>query len=726
MLSPGDDWAASVIRSVFPVYGQTGGTTNTIGPEATVIGSMLGDLSGFVMAIGMAYMTYAWFMHMHRAAETSRLLGNNQTSMSIVRIGFAAIMMFPMPSGFSTGQAAVVQGSLWSIGMARTLYTHAVQAIGPSGKVIAAPMIPGTKSIVAGLIEAEMCRNLVNLAANQPDLIPDPLGNKLLFGTTVRYSYQMGLSLGTPTCGTIDLTVPAPGTSILGVPIDSAGIQQQVLQSVLESQIAPQVATIAKRFWLSRDTSDLGGLAAIVVSATNSYNTQLTQQAEAIRAKLQQAVQSDSVNWSGTSNSSNTKMNQLTALGWTGAGAYYLEFARLNGETLSIMANIPSITRPTFGGLGPSLALDIVPQMKSVMLFTQSIAETAETADNGAVSGGNNELFNGVQPNGDGAGILSQIARSLHLTDRVLNLFVNMIEPPNGMGTQNAYWVDPFGNLMQLGNTMITTALLTLGTAAVLGSGVGTAGLIGGSVVTGNFAAAAGAALGHVAVQFLSGPITVGCMALLIPGLTLTFILPMVPWIMWMAAVTSWLVMVCEAMIAVPLWMLAHMTVNGEGLHGHARAGYALLFNILFRPTLMLFGLFLSYFVFDAVCYLMHMTFGIAAGFVISRGWFITNLLGLVVLLALYVMVHITLALVSFRLIAILPDRVPAMIGFGMDGRIDVDTFARDAAVVGMGASLKSIETSLQTMVPKPQQGNTNQKTQNLSKATDTTLGKIT
>ena len=56
---------------------------------------------------------------------------------------------------------------------------------------------------------------------------------------------------------------------------------------------------------------------------------------------------------------------------------------------------------------------------------------------------------------------------------------------------------------------------------------------------------------------------------------------------MWMAGVCGWIILVCEAMIAVPFWMLAHMTVGGDGLHGRAIEGWSLLFNIVFRPTLM-------------------------------------------------------------------------------------------------------------------------------------------
>ncbi len=38
----------------------------------------------------------------------------------------------------------------------------------------------------------------------------------------------------------------------------------------------------------------------------------------------------------------------------------------------------------------------------------------------------------------------------------------------------------------------------------------------------------------------------------------------------------------------------------------------------LFRPVLMLLGLFLGYFIFTAMSYLIRMSFGIAAGFVLE------------------------------------------------------------------------------------------------------------
>jgi hypothetical protein len=164
---------------------------------------------------------------------------------------------------------------------------------------------------------------------------------------------------------------------------------------------------------------------------------------------------------------------------------------------------------------------------------------------------------------------------------------------------------------------------------------------------------------------------------------------------MWMAGVMGWLILVCEAVIAVPLWMLAHMTMQGEGLHGRASEGYALLFNVLFRPTLMLIGLFLGYFVFASMSWLIRQTFGIAAGFVLEHGWIVTNVLGMIVLLSIFVMTHVVAAVMSFRMISLVPHHVPRLIGFHGAGRVDMDEFSKEAATVGVVGAMRKIDEGL-------------------------------
>src|ERR1700730_19171414 len=62
-LDPGNDWAAQVLRSIFPIPGGTAGTST--GNEATVIGQIVGQLTGFVAALAAALVAYTPLLNIH-------------------------------------------------------------------------------------------------------------------------------------------------------------------------------------------------------------------------------------------------------------------------------------------------------------------------------------------------------------------------------------------------------------------------------------------------------------------------------------------------------------------------------------------------------------------------------------------------------------------------------------------------------------------------------------
>jgi hypothetical protein len=242
---------------------------------------------------------------------------------------------------------------------------------------------------------------------------------------------------------------------------------------------------------------------------------------------------------------------------------------------------------------------------------------------------------------------------------------------------------------------MILIAMTALGLAGILSSATGTAATTLFSALTLNWAGMVGTLILSTLMQFFAAPIFLGCMALLIPGLTIAFVLPMVPWLMWIAGVAGYLILVCEAMIAVPLWMLAHLTFEGDGLHGRGIAGYELLFNILFRPVLMLIGLFLGYYIFTCMSWLIRMSFGIAAAFALGDGWIVTNWLGMFVLLSIFVLAHVMAAITSFRMIALVPHHIPRLIGFSAANRVDMDDFAQGAAIIGTQEALSTLSSTV-------------------------------
>jgi conjugal transfer/type IV secretion protein DotA/TraY len=706
-LSPQNDWAAQVVQNLFPVTGPNGVPTGTgPGNEITVIGTIIGQFTGFIAAVACAFICYNLVMHIHRAAESSQILGKNQSWIFAVKFGFAAIMMFPLPNnGFSVGQQLVRQGALWGVGMARAVYNNAIDALGPDALVVAQPIIPGTANIVSALIDSEMCMDLVNLAggsgnSNGQQLIPPPQpvnynnsngtyspGNFVIW----QYALSNGNQSGTAACGTVSFNVPPnQNTTIAGVNVNTTAAQESDLTHVITTDLRSQVAQVAYNYWTTRDASTLSDLQAVYESAVADYTTQLTKTAEKERQAINNALQKDAQQSSlarhggfdllgtnaipgGTTSPLLTSEVQQSTLGWTSAGAYYLEIARLNAATLSLINNTPIITSPSFDGLGKALSSDLAPIEGAYNSYMASLRTMAATADGTAPPTGAPTTLGDQTNTSQNDNLISQIFNAIHISQPLLNFITGQLLPPS-------QWVDPFGSLITLGQTLINTSLAAWGTTMFLQSDAATAVTSVFSFLTGDEAGAAADLAGHFIAKGFALPIMAVLLAILIPGVIIAYVLPMIPYILWMAGVCGWLIIVCEALVGVPLWMLAHLTVSGDGLHGGGKQGWSLLFNVVFRPVLMILGLFLGYFIFAAMSFLVRESFGIAAGFALDGGWFVTNLIGLVVLLNIFVMLHVVLAIFSFRMALSLPHHLPVLANLGHASRIDETAFYTQAA----------------------------------------------
>jgi len=88
----------------------------------------------------------------------------------------------------------------------------------------------------------------------------------------------------------------------------------------------------------------------------------------------------------------------------------------------------------------------------------------------------------------------------------------------------------------------------------------------------------------------------------LLMGFMLFYVLPILPFVYFMFAAGAWVKSVFEAMVAMPLWAIAHIRIDGEGLPGRdASNGYYLLLEIFLRPILIVFGLIAAILLFSAM-----------------------------------------------------------------------------------------------------------------------------
>ena len=467
---------------------------------------------------------------------------------------------------------------------------------------------------------------------------------------------------------------------IAGVSVDMAAIQAAALSNVINT-IRPPVALVAQTLWQNKTAASLAPLQAIYTNAIQVYTQNLAAAATSIASQLNSAVAANAT--AARNGQIDLLRNQVqqSTLGWTAAGAYYLEIAKLNASTLSLLNATPVTMSPTYDGIPYGLSMDLAPLETAATQFMTTLDATVQSSDATRTPNGTPYTLADAKSDAQGPNMLDQLFNKLNLTNAVFQTIVGFLLP------KAQIWTDPFGGLMSMGQKLMNMSLAAMGMAGLLASATTSTGAAIWQFFTGNFAGAAATVAGHAIMSFFGTPIFTALLSLLVPGIVIAYVLPMIPYVIWMAGVAGWIVLVCEAMIAVPLWMLAHMTVGGDGLHGRAVEGWSLLFNVVFRPTLMVIGLFMGYFVFDCMSWLIRQSFGIAVGFVLQNGWIVTNFIGLVVLLSIFVMTHVVAALASFRMVTLLPHHLPRLIGFTSANRVDMDAFQQQAAW-GVGGSI--------------------------------------
>jgi len=167
-------------------------------------------------------------------------------------------------------------------------------------------------------------------------------------------------------------------------------------------------------------------------------------------------------------------------------------------------------------------------------------------------------------------------------------------------------------------------------------------------------------------------------------GMVLFYILPFMPFIYFFFAVAGWVKAIFEAMVGVPLWALAHLRIDGDGLAGDAaKNGYYLLLEIFLRPILVVFGLVAALSIFSAQVKVLHEIWQLVVENVTgydetaaTNSGLLENLRGEVdtfFYTVIYAIIVYMMAMASFKLIDLIPNHILRWMG------VSVDTFGEQS-----------------------------------------------
>ncbi len=276
----------------------------------------------------------------------------------------------------------------------------------------------------------------------------------------------------------------------------------------------------------------------------------------------------------------------MTDFGWAGAGIWYNNIARMNGSLLGAAYAMPT----------PMKYPQVMEHARKERLKYNETG-TGPERFNPEISGRKRAEYDPPK------GYLMAVA--MYQAQKVwsdaysgtptagMNPFLDSIDTIFGEQalfelSKNTN-IHPLAGLVALGKALVETAIRNLGASGAAGVAGGFANLFKNIQPLGKI----GTALADFAKQ-------IGMMGLSM-GFLLFYVLPFMPFLYFFFAVGGWVKGIFESVVAVPLWALAHIRIDGNGLPGDAaRGGYFMLFEIFLRPILIIFAMLASITIFAA------------------------------------------------------------------------------------------------------------------------------
>ncbi len=378
---------------------------------------------------------------------------------------------------------------------------------------------------------------------------------------------------------------------------------------------------------------------------------------------------------------------KVAKFGWGGAGIWFNNLSKINSSIASVIVNIPRISRYPY-------------IMESVMLHklgTQSNIASIERFN--PVSPDGEDIYKGEKNEPDSYNAALAFYRVLEMfqdskvadSDKdnnkknVLEILVNIILGGSGLlDIREQTNVHPLAQLSAIGSGLINQTLRHL-FGAFVGSAIGEILNSEGMVSS----QAYGQMIGQIFSSFAIITFTLGFL--------LGYVLPLVPFMYFFFAVARWVKSIFEAMVAAPLWALAHLSIDGDGIPGQAASqGYFLVLEIFLRPILTIFGLLAALAVFEAMTTILYILFDAvttnALGYDEHSSTANLNLTASIrremdglYFTILYTIMMYVLAITSFKLIDDIPQNVMRWLGssakaFG-DGEDAMESMTKYASI---------------------------------------------
>lgn len=325
--------------------------------------------------------------------------------------------------------------------------------------------------------------------------------------------------------------------------------------------------------------------------------------------------------------------------GWIMAGSFFMKNAQQMSNAMSAVNSVPRVEANN-KLLGMKKEVNQILDNFDIAINDNKPLNTANTADKSGEDGFMTGFY-------------------LWLGKLITSIDISDLDKQNN--------VHPIIQMKQIGDRLINASIASTITIISVWSGATTIAGIAAAAAGGGVSGASNTA-SSIAISsalFILPIVFAIFSGLLSLGFFMSYYIPMLPFLIWLGCVIGWFILVCEAIIAAPLWAVMHLHPNGDDMTGKAAQGYMLVLGLLLRPTLMIFGfscaLVLSGVLGQFINSIFFETYKASLG---------SNSLGFFAIMLSYV-IYITAMLTfvkkMFEIIHIIPDQMLRWIGGGKE-----------------------------------------------------------
>ncbi|MDD2749145.1 MAG: DotA/TraY family protein [Acidithiobacillus sp.] len=648
-----DDMLTSILaKTVGPSINQithVGGTT-----AVSDITKLLMDINTLVLIVGGLLLTYVIGASVLKTAHEGEPMGQKWSSMWIpVKAAVGAALILPVSGlgGLSAAQGIVIWLLAFSIGAGDAAWDQVVKYVAkdPVGSVVVNPI--NTGQMAAGIMQSQVCASAINATANtyfpgsnpitmngptvEHTLNPvgdfthavegydeavEPLPGGSAYATqysVYQWTADSGGLLGDlssmeilpSACGKTAYVSGAinPGTAAPGsTMVDTIGQDNGKAIGTLISSLSPISANVYAESKTGTNDKDF-------VKAINTYDTTMqkdiaTASAKAVKGQVKKYEAAAKVD------------------GFATAGEWFWDLVRWN-----------SIAQKAADNLGDATGID-------GGSFLGKIGSSKVAAADARI-----QSF--IKQNGSLVGHIQPSSNGMSMIDSVFAEASTAIGSGLGIVSKN-----PLITVRNIGSTMEAAGGAVYAGDLILTGGAGAAngGIDGDVPVVGNATNAAAKI-----VYYDISPVLLGLAGVLfVEGFFLSFVVPLIPFMVWISALLGFLFMAFEMIVAAPLWAIMHMHPEGHEVVGLGASGYKMAFAIMTRPFLMIVGLVGGYALFIGFTSLIAPMIIKAVVSSQNTGGGFTGPFDMIGMVGLYVTLITIIAYECFKLVFVLPERV--------------------------------------------------------------------